>query len=148
MTQYEGQLAEKQIIVPVLRNLLVKPSLTSVGFGITCGLGYFLLNPYPVNAKDKPMAKSDSYERTELPLHVVVGRVFSFWKKVAPIIIHYKFATMWMKRIKDYDRPRRDEIYDSLHQRYAPEAKEVASELKGEFCEKEPTPKKYFPIHN
>lgn len=136
----------KNIIIPIniLRNLLlVKPSLASIQFGITCGLGYFLLNPYPVIAKEgvnqKPPTSSSSSER--LPFHVVAGRAITFWKKVAPIIIHYKFATMWMKRIKEYDRPRRDEIYDSLHSRYAPDAKEVCLELKGEFV------KRSFPLY-
>lgn len=143
----------KNLMIPLLRNLLVKPSMTSIGFGITCGIGYYLfLHPSPANAKEKTTTKNnilmrkfflhndyknhhdDIYvERTELPFHIVVGRVFSFWKKVAPIIVHYKFATIWMKRVKDYDRIKRDEIYETLHQRYAPEAKEVVSELKGVY---------------
>ena len=139
-----GTSTAKNVIIPLFRNFFVKPSLTSVGFGITCGIGYYLfLHPSPVNAKEKRtnimMRKfgndhNDVYvERTELPFHIVVGRVFSFWRKVAPIIVHYKFATIWMKRIKDYDRIKRDEIFDTLHQRYAPEAKEVVSKLKGMY---------------
>lgn len=118
-----------RFIIPVLRNMSIlcrPPSLASVGFGLSCGLGYYIINAKSAQAKDINQSSS-----VQLPSHVVIGRVVLFWKKVAPIIIHYKFATFWMNRVKSYDRNERDIIYDSLHDRYAIKAKDVACEMKG-----------------
>ncbi len=113
-----------------------RPTLVSIGFGVACGMGYYcLFNPSNPNANTvaEPGNYRAAHDKQELPFHVVVGRVFSFWKKAAPIIVHYKFATLWMNRIKHYDRNRRDGIYESLHEKYAPKAKDVILELKGLF---------------
>jgi hypothetical protein len=118
---------------PALRNLAIlhqPPSLASIGFGLTCGIGCYF-HAEAKNTGDSVHSTLHGKERTELPFYEVVGRVILFWKKVAPIIVHYKFATVWMNRVKSYDRERRDEIYDSLHQRYAPHSKEVIYDMKG-----------------
>lgn len=129
------------LVIPLLRYLTTlcrPPSIVSVGVGVTCGLGYYVFQTKHAEAKgcdtnENKFTLTNKQSSQKLPLHVVVGRVVMFWRKVAPIIIHYKFATFWMKRIKFYDKDKRDVIYDTLHERYAIQAKDVASEMKGMY---------------
>ncbi len=117
----------QSFLVPILRNLAIihKPS-SLLSAGISFWLAYYVLHGKHTQAKDTNFNK-----QSQLPLHESVGRAVMFWKKTAPIIMHYKFASFWMNRVKSYDRDRRDEIYDTLHERYALQAKTVACEMKG-----------------
>lgn len=117
----------QSFLEPILRNfaILHKPS-SLITAGVSFGLVYSILHGKQAQAKDTNFNK-----QSQLSLHESVGRAVMFWKKVAPIIMHYKFASFWMNRVKSYDRDRRDEIYDTLHERYALQAKTVACEMKG-----------------
>ena len=135
LLSFGGSLVRGVRVPPILRNLTIlcqSPSLVSLGFGISVGLGCLMLNVSHAEAKTgiSPML-DDDHRPSQLPPHVVIGRALKFWKKVGPIIAHYKFATFWMNRVKAYDRRHRDEIYEALHQKYAPQAKDVAYEMKG-----------------
>ena len=130
------------LVIPLLKNcidILCKrpPSVASIGFGLSCGLGYYLWKVPLSHASVEVLVRDDDDDdddddgNSKIPIYLVARRVVTFWKQVAPIIVHYKFATFWMNRIKSYDRNTRDEIYETLHQRYAIQAKNVAYELKG-----------------
>lgn len=57
-------------------------------------------------------------------------RSLYFWRTAGPIVAHYKFTKRYLK-YKKVDRARRDEIYESLHNRYAPAALNLVLHLKG-----------------
>jgi len=126
-----GPVSLSPFFAPLLSKLVLlrqqPPSMIKFCVGATCGLGYYLLQPSPVQAKD-------NFDKSiKVPRHKVIRRSAIFWKNVAPIIIHYKFAKMWMNRVKSYDKEERDVVYERLHEMYAPEARNVICELRGLF---------------
>ena len=90
----------------------------------------------------------------------IMSRTLSFWRQATPIILHYKFTQVWLDlhskqshliesddhlmgsdrivrygplTMKYYDRKKRDEIYETLHSRYADKALDIILEMRGLF---------------
>jgi aarF domain-containing kinase len=59
-----------------------------------------------------------------------VRRTVYFWTHVGPIIIHYRFTKWWM-RINSIDIVRRNEIYETLHNKYSQPTYNMILHLKG-----------------
>lgn len=61
-----------------------------------------------------------------------VFRAFAFWKRAGPIVVHYKFTKRWCK-FKEYPFETRDVIWNSLHDQYAEEVKDIMTQFRGLF---------------
>ena len=62
----------------------------------------------------------------------VISRVASFWRSTGGLICHYKFTQAWLA-LNHIDRQKRDEIYERLHNRYAPQALDIILNMRGLF---------------
>lgn len=60
-------------------------------------------------------------------------RALKFWKRVAPIVIHYKFTEYWFKFAHVDNQKKRAEVWDKLHYKHAPTGLECILELRGLF---------------
>lgn len=72
-----------------------------------------------------------SHAKKMSPLEVV-SRVASFWKSTGGLICHYKFTQAWLT-LNKIDKAERDEIYEKLHDRYAPRALDIILNMRGLF---------------
>ena len=62
----------------------------------------------------------------------VVSRTFNFWRRAAPIILHYKFTQAWIAA-KQYNREKIDEIYHNIHEMHADDALDIILTMRGEY---------------
>ena len=60
-------------------------------------------------------------------------RALKFWKRVAPIVIHYKFTEYWFKFAHVDNQKKRAEVWDKLHYKHAPTGLKCILELRGLF---------------
>lgn len=60
-------------------------------------------------------------------------RALKFWKRVAPIVIHYKFTEYWFKVAHVDNQKKRAEVWDKLHYKHAPAGLDCILELRGLF---------------
>ena len=60
-------------------------------------------------------------------------RAFKFWKRVAPIVVHYKFTEFWLKFAKIDDKRKRHKTWETLHTMHAPTGLKCILELRGLF---------------
>jgi len=63
----------------------------------------------------------------------VISRAFTVWSRAFPIIVHYRFTQAWVDKVMHYDKSRRDEIYQHLHEKHAPETLDIILQLRGEL---------------
>ena len=56
--------------------------------------------------------------------------VIYFWTRAGPMVIHYRFTQWWLKATHA-DRPKRDLVYDTLHNRYCHPCLDIILHLKG-----------------
>jgi len=59
-------------------------------------------------------------------------RAVKFWRRVGPVVVHYKFTEMWF-RVADVDPDVRRATWDKLHSMHAPGGLDVILELRGLF---------------
>mmetsp|Transcript_27879 Transcript_27879/g.39896 ORF Transcript_27879/g.39896 Transcript_27879/m.39896 type:complete len:580 (-) Transcript_27879:35-1774(-) len=60
-------------------------------------------------------------------------RALKFWRRVAPIVVHYKFTEYWFKVAHVGDKTRRYETWEKLHSTHAPTGLKCILELRGLF---------------
>eukprot|EP00984_Skeletonema_dohrnii_P003902 scaffold1341_cov117-Skeletonema_dohrnii-CCMP3373.AAC.1 len=66
------------------------------------------------------------------PLEPTV-RAIKFWKRVAPIVVHYKFTEYWLKVAHIGDKKKRYDTWEKLHATHAPSGLKCILELRGLF---------------
>ena len=59
-------------------------------------------------------------------------RAFTFWRRVGPIVIHYKLTQVWM-RGSNADAQQRAATWNRLHEMHAKDSLDVMLELRGLF---------------
>mmetsp|Transcript_10922 Transcript_10922/g.24029 ORF Transcript_10922/g.24029 Transcript_10922/m.24029 type:complete len:261 (-) Transcript_10922:1438-2220(-) len=62
------------------------------------------------------------------------GRAATFWIRAGPCVAHYKFTQGWMA-LRRLDRGTRDEIWERLHNAYAPQMYDLIVFLRGKVAE-------------
>ena len=60
-------------------------------------------------------------------------RALYFWRFVAPIVVHYKFAQFYLERRFRHNVEKRHQVYEHLHNLYADDALKVIVNLRGLF---------------
>ena len=139
----------------VLKEMRTKPKFMAVAVAVSSVLSYkALAHALPIKAQSIPVdpdVKFNVHTQKMNPGQVVT-RTLTFWKKATPIIAHYKFIQTWLafqrRRMTminrrmgtvsneidlKLERQHRDDIYDRLHERYAPIALEIILEMRGLF---------------
>jgi aarF domain-containing kinase len=76
------------------------------------------------NAKSKSNTKTSPFEPTI--------RAFKFWRRVGPIVLHYKLTQAWMKGSNAGAR-KRAATWNRLHEMHAQDSLDVILELRGLF---------------
>ena len=71
-------------------------------------------------------------EQAGNPLEPAI-RAFKFWRRVAPIVVHYKFTEYWFKFAHIDNKSKRYEIWEKLHELHAPTGLKCILELRGLF---------------
>ena len=71
-------------------------------------------------------------EQAVNPLEPTI-RALKFWRRVAPIVVHYKFTEYWLKVAHVDDKKKRYEIWEKLHSTHAPAGLKCILELRGLF---------------
>ena len=59
-------------------------------------------------------------------------RAIKFWRRVGPVVVHYKFTQMWF-RLANTDPAIRSKTWERLHAMHAPASLDVILELRGLF---------------
>ena len=57
-------------------------------------------------------------------------RAFYFWSRAGPMVIHYRFTQWWLEA-SHADRLKRDQVYNTLHNRYCHPCLDIILHLKG-----------------
>lgn len=57
-------------------------------------------------------------------------RAIYFWSRAGPMVIHYRFTQWWLEA-SHADRPKRDTVYNKLHNRYCHPCLDIILHLKG-----------------
>ncbi|CAJ1895898.1 unnamed protein product [Cylindrotheca closterium] len=60
----------------------------------------------------------------------VFSRALYFWVQAGPIVVHYKFTRWFLKKTKA-PLEKRNEVYDSLHNKYSKRSFDIALHLRG-----------------
>jgi hypothetical protein len=135
--------------------LINKPLLVLPTAAAAISLGISILRPTTVHAYSK-----HEHSKKMKPQEVIM-RTLTFWKRAAPIILHYKFTQTWLYfhskphhriiksdndehdnndkrpslpwKFQYYNQQRIDDIYKTLHDKHAPEALEIILQMRGLF---------------
>jgi len=141
--------------------LINKPLFVLPSAAAALSLGISILRPTPAHAYSK-----HKHSKKMKPQEVII-RTFTFWKRAAPIILHYKFTQTWLYlhsnphhpirendnednvnngnihskrkqrslpwKFQYYNQQKRDDIYKTLHDQYAPEALDIILQMRGLF---------------
>lgn len=99
-------------------------------------LGYALIRGNRIRGRrrnrNQPEYDHSQQRDDKMKTSQIISRVFLFWTAAAPILLHYRFTQVWVDKIMKYDKGRRDDIYQNLHEMHAPRAQDVVLSLRGE----------------
>jgi hypothetical protein len=57
-------------------------------------------------------------------------RAMYFWANAGPIVFHYKFTKWWLRKT-EASLEKRDQVYETLHNRYCQKSLDIALKMKG-----------------
>jgi aarF domain-containing kinase len=116
-------------VAPSSTSKMIVTSATSIALAI--GVCSSSITHAATSSYSKDHHLSHLHAKKMSPIEVV-SRVASFWKSTGGLICHYKFTQAWVA-LKKIDKPKRDEIYERLHDRYAPQALDIILNMRGLF---------------
>jgi hypothetical protein len=94
---------------------------------LSCLFGYNKL----IRNHNQRSASTSTSTSTKMNAYQIIGRSVRFWIQAAPIILHYQFIKAYILLARRQQR--RDEIYQSLHETYAPRTLSLILQMRGIF---------------